>query len=238
MRSLISTSSKGSGKRSGIFLVVYVLFFLMLLLFNNYCEAQCNCGPMTPPQNQTIVVITPQQGTAAIQAAINNASGITTIFLTNGTYSVANGQINVTKPDITIRSQSGNRDSVVILGGGMLGGSGYHGISILKSNVTIADLTIKNIDTHPIDINFWFQPNADLDNILLRNLHIIDGGQQLVKMSYSGTPSIKSDNGIVECSLIEYATSLPGNNYYTNGIDLHNAHGWIIRDNTIRNIKT
>ncbi len=237
MRSLISNPSKGSGKRSRIFLTLYILFFLFLVFFWESSEAQCNCSPTAPPQNQIIVVITPQQGTAAIQSAINNATAPTTIFLTNGIYSVAGGQINVTKSDITIRSQSGNRDSVVILGGGMLGGSGYHGISILKSNVTIADLTIKNIDTHPIDINFWYQPNADLDNILLRNLHIIDGGQQLVKMSFSGNPSIKSDNGVIECSLIEYTTSLPGNNYYTNGIDLHNAHGWIIRDNTIRNIK-
>ncbi|MCC7302660.1 MAG: right-handed parallel beta-helix repeat-containing protein [Bacteroidia bacterium] len=232
------SAQSNSWPRGTLFLVAYLLFFLVLLLAGKRMQAQCSCSaPWPPPQNQTISVITPQQGAPAIQAAINNATGPTTIYLTNGTYSVANGQLNVIKPDITLRSQSGNRDSVILLGGGMLGGSGYHGISILKSNVTIADLTIKNIDTHPIDINFWYQPNADIDNITLRNLHIIDGGQQLVKMSYSGNPVVKSDNGVIECCLIEYTTSLPGNNYYTNGIDLHNAHGWIIRDNIIRNIK-
>ncbi|TND08603.1 MAG: hypothetical protein FD123_2107 [Bacteroidetes bacterium] len=236
-----STTSRRSQVPAGnkLFLLIYFLFFMLLFCWAKMAEAQCNCtAPLPAPQNQTVINITPQQGTSAIQSAINNAGGPTTIYLANGTYSVSGGQINVTKPGITIRSLSGNRDSVIILGGGMLGGSGYHGISILESNVTIADLTIRNIDTHPVDINFWYQPNSDIDNVLLHNIHVIDGGQQLVKMSFSGNANVKSSYGIIECSLIEYTTSLPGSNTYTNGIDLHNAHHWIIRDNEIRNIRS
>lgn len=220
-------------------LIFYAVIVLVLLLCNTL-HAQCSCAALPATTTQT-VTITPQQGTSAIQSAINNASAPLTIYLANGTYSVSGGQINVTKPGITIKSLSGNRDSVIIQGGGMLNGTGYHGISILRPDVTIADLTIRNIDTHGIDINFWYLQSlgmtTDLNNILLHNLHIIDCGEQLVKMSYSGNAAQSGYNGIIECCLIEYTTSLPGNNWYTNGIDLHFANNWMIRDNTIRNIK-
>jgi len=221
-------------------LIIFYIIVALVLLLCNTLSAQCVCTALPAATTQS-VTITPQQGTSAIQSAINNATGALTIYLANGTYSVAGGQINITKPDITIRSLSGNRDSVIIQGGGMLAGTGYHGISILRPDVTIADLTIRNIDTHGIDINFWYLislgMNTDLNNILLHNLHIVDCREQLVKMSYSGNSSQSGDNGIIECCLIEYTTSLPGSSWYTNGIDLHFANNWMIRDNTIRNIK-
>lgn len=220
-------------------LIFYVVIVLVLLLCNTL-GAQCSCTGLPASSSQT-VTITPQQGTSAIQSAINNATGPLTIYLANGVYSVSGGQINVINPGITIRSLSGNRDSVIIQGGGMLTGTGYHGISILRPDVTIADLTIRNIDTHGIDINFWYLVSlgqtTDINNVLLHNLHIIDCGEQLVKMSYSGNSTQSGDNGIIECCMIEYTTGLPGSNWYTNGIDLHLANNWIIRDNTIRNIK-
>ncbi|MBC7862775.1 MAG: T9SS type A sorting domain-containing protein [Bacteroidia bacterium] len=217
------------------------LKIIALLLVNGLSvqlAAQCNCENSYPaPQGgEAIVYITPAQGVSGIQTAINNATSPTTIFLMNGTYNVSGGQINITKPNITLRSFSGKRDSVIIYGGGMLTGTGYHGISILNTNAKVIDLTIKNIDTHPIDINFWYQP-GDIDNLVLHNLHIADGGEQLIKMSYSGNLNQNSHNGIIECCLIEYTTSLPGSAYYTNGIDLHYAENWLIQDNTIRNIQ-
>ena len=209
------------------------LLFLCLSALSLNGNSQCNCDPLPIIGNQ--VVINSSQGTSAIQTAINNASGPLTILLQDGTYSVASGQINITKPNITIRSQSGIRENVIIEGNGMLNGS-YHGISILHRKATIADLTIKNINNHGIDINFWYQ-SGPIDSTLIHNVHVIDCGQQLIKMSYSGTSSQRGDNGIIECCLIEYTNSLPGSNLYTNGIDLHNAHNWIIRDNVIKNIQ-
>lgn len=221
-------------------LLVFYFTILITLLCCGIMSAQCSCSSL-PQSTTTSVTITPQQGTSAIQSAINNANGPLTIYLANGTYSVAGGQINVIKPEITIRSLNGNRDSVIIQGGGMLNGTGFHGISILRTDVTVADLTIRNIDTHGIDINFWYlqslNMNTDLNNILLHNLHVIDCGEQLVKMSSSGNSGQSGDNGIIECCLIEYTTSLPGNAWYTNGIDLHFANNWMIRDNTVKNIK-
>lgn len=212
------------------------LLFMSAMVYYN-CLAQCNCSPIpTPPASQA-VTITPAQGVSAIQNAINSAVGPKTIYLASGTYSVGTTYINVTKPNITIRSVTGNRNDVIIKGTGMLSLSGtYHGISILHRKCTISDLTIQEIDTHPIEINFWFQPGP-IDSVLIHNVHIIDGGEQLIKMSYSGSLSQSGDNGIIECSTIEYSTSLPGSNYYTNGIDLHYAKNWIIRDNIVRNIK-
>ena len=44
------------------------------------------------------------------------------------------------------------------------------------------------------------------------------------------------NRGIIQCSVFEYTTTLD-EGAYTNGIDILNAHDWIIRDNVIRNIK-
>ncbi len=212
--------------------IVFTLFVTA-----NTIMSQCNCNPLPAPPAIQAVTITPGQGLTGIQNAINSATGAKTIYLATGTYSVGTSYINVTKPNITIRSVTGNQNDVVIQGTGMQSlGTTYHGIAILNRKCTIADLTIKDIDCHPIDINFWYQ-TGNIDSVMLHNLHIIDGGQQLVKMSYSGLPTQAGDNGIIECCTIEYSTSLPGNQSYTNGIDLHYAHNWIIRDNIIRNIK-
>lgn len=213
------------------------LFCLALLISAGSLNAQCNCNPLPAPPVTQAITITPAQGVAGIQNAINSATGPKTIYLASGTYSVNTTYINVTKPNITIRSVTGNQNDVIIKGTGMQSlGTTYHGIAILNRKCTLADLTIRDIDCHPVAIDFWYQP-GNIDSLLLHNLHIIDGGQQLVKMSYSGLSTQAGDNGIIECCTIEYSTSLPGNQSYTNGIDLHYAHNWIIRDNTIRNIK-
>jgi hypothetical protein len=215
-------------------IIPFLLFFLSGIRIVN---AQCNCTALPAPPAAQAVTITPAMGVTGIQNAINSATGPKTIYLASGTYSVGTTYINVTKPGITIRSVTGNQNDVIIQGTGMLSLSGtYHGISILHRKCTIADLTVRDIDTHPIEINFWYQPGS-IDSVLIHNVHIIDGGEQLIKMSYSGLTTQSGDNGIIECSTIEYSTSLPGSNYYTNGIDLHYAKNWIIRDNVIRNIK-
>jgi hypothetical protein len=198
--------------------------------------AQCNCQQPLPLATGTTEIVTAAMGITGIITAISTATGPKTIYLTNGIYTIPTGTyIMVSKPDITIRSLSGNRDSVIIQGTGMLSQSGdYHGFQITQSNCTIADLTIKDIDCHPIQVNF--NTTSDIDNVLIHNVHIIDGGQQLIKINVSGT-GLFSDYGVIECSLLEYTTSLPTGYWYTNGIDLQGGVGWIIRDNVVRRIK-
>lgn len=212
-----------------------MLIFLIIAITES-SNAQCNCDLALPPTGGAAVTLSPSSGISGINSAISSATGPTTLYLTDGTYNIPAGTyILVSKPDITIRSLSGNRDMVIINGTGMQSQSGdYHGIQIARGNCTIADITIQNIDCHPIQINF--NTTFDIDNVLIHNVHIIDGGQQLIKVNVSGT-GMFSDNGVIQCSLLEYTTSLPTGYWYTNGIDLQGGSGWEIRDNTLRRIK-
>lgn len=222
-------------KARKIILIIFFMIFLIIVI-NEGTNAQCNCAVPLPPATGTTATVTPAGGITAIINAISTATGPKTIYMTNGTYNFPSGSyVIVSKPDITIRSLSGNRDSVIINGTGMMSNSGdIHGFQIAKGNCTIADLTIKNIDCHPIQINF--NTTSDIDNVLIHNVHIIDGGQQLIKVNVSGT-GMFSDYGVIECSLLEYTTSLPAGYWYTNGIDIQGGTGWIVRDNTFRRIK-
>ncbi|MFH0901622.1 MAG: hypothetical protein V2A73_13420, partial [Pseudomonadota bacterium] len=92
-------------------------------------------------------------------------------------------------------------------------------------DVTIADLTVRNVGSNGIAI----QGN---DRPLLYNLRVVDSGDQLIKVNPVGDGS---DNGVLACSLIEYSDTAPDS--YTNGISAHNAHGWVVRDNTWRRIR-
>lgn len=166
--------------------------------------------------------------------AIENANGKTTIYLNSGTYPVnPSNFINVYKPDITIRSTSGNRDDVIIQGEGMAAGGGVgHGIFVDADNITVADLTVRDVQNHA------FFVNPGTDSCLFHNVRGLDTGEQILKAS--GYPSLPPKNdGIIECSTFEYTSTLDDGDdgYYTQGIDLLNCHNWIIRDNVIRNIK-
>ena len=208
------------------------LLFLIYIVFSDGIIAQCNCGPLPPPGTGETVIYA--DNTAEVQQAIGNANGKTTIYLNSGTYPVSSSSlINVFKPDITIRSASGNRDDVIIQGEGMAAGGGVgHGIFIDADNITVADLTVRDVQNHA----FFVNPGAD--SCLFHNVRGLDSGEQIFKAS--GDPALPPKNhGIIECSTFEYTTTLDDGDdgYYTQGIDLLNCHNWIIRDNVIRNIK-
>lgn len=210
---------------------IYLIILFSVTLID-YIFPQCNCEALPPPESGEIIVYA--STTAEVQEAIDNANGKTTIYLNSGTYLVNSSVfINVHKPDITIRSTSGNRNDVVIQGEGMaaVGGVG-HGIFVNADRVTVADLTVRDIQNHA----FFVNPGAD--SCLFHNVRGLDTGEQIFKAS--GYSTLQPKNyGIVECSTFEYTTTLDDGDdgYYTQGIDLLNCHHWIIRDNVVRNIK-
>lgn len=191
----------------------------------------CNCGPLpepNPEQEEIVTVNTIND----LQNEIDIATGKKTIYLETGTYHVTSTSfVNVVNPDITIRSVTGNPEDVIIKGQGMGAAGMGHGIMINESNITIADITIRDVQNHAIIV----QPYNAPSNLLFHNIRCIDAGEQLFKGS--GTINEpKKHNGIIECSVFEYTTTLDQGNY-TNGIDILNCHDWVIRDNLIKNIK-
>jgi hypothetical protein len=166
-------------------------------------------------------------------AAANSASSGDTILIADGTYTFGSGDyLRITASNVTIRSASGNRDAVVIDGN-------YQAtelIQIVASDVTIADLTLREAYDHPIHV--MSTSSSHTLNARIYNVHIIDPGQQAIKINpyqqYNALYFI--DDGEVACSHIELTdTGRPHirDNCYTGGIDAHQAMGWTIRDNVI-----
>ncbi len=205
------------------------VFFILSLFVQ--AISQCNCDPLPQPgTNETVVYV---NNLNELQTSIANASGQTTIFLNSGVYPVSSSSfVNVYNPNITIRSTAGHRDSVVFQGQGMAASGLGHGVYVSAHNVTIADLTVRDVQNH----GFFVTPGVD--SCFFQNVRGLDCGEQIFKAS-GDTSSLPKYNGIIQCSAFEYTTTLDDGDdgWYTNGIDLLNCHNWIIRDNLIRNIK-
>jgi hypothetical protein len=96
------------------------------------------------------------------------------------------------------------------------------------AGVTIANLTIRDIYYHPIIFN------AGTQAPLVHNVTLVNAGQQFIKSNPNGSGG-GVDNGIVQCSVLQYDTT--GRDSYTNGVDVHTGRNWTIRHNLFRNIR-
>ncbi len=194
-------------------------------------HAAAACSPLAPPTGPTVFV----DSTAELQDAVVKLTSNTTILIADGTYNLTN-TLNIRGvTNVAIRSASGNRDSVVLQGRGMSDaayGNVPHVVAVYDaSDVLIADLTLRDAYYHLIQIH----GEDDADGVHLYNLHLVDAGEQFVKGSTAGPPGPYADDGIVECSLFEYSDR--ARSWYTNGVDVLAGSGWVIRDNTFRNIR-
>jgi len=184
------------------------------------------CEPLPPPTGN-IIEVYPSQARQLDSIVAGAASGVT-ILLNDGVYELHGDCLWVDTPGLSIRSKSGNRDAVIIDGG-------YETMEIIHvcaSNVTVADLTLKRAYYHPIHV----APPGDTDiaNTLIYNVHIIDPGEQAIKINQNGGHF--ADYGVVACSRIELTDegrTHIRNDCYTGGVDGHQARGWVIRDNHI-----
>jgi hypothetical protein len=178
------------------------------------------CSPLAPPGGPTVTV----SNESDLREQAHTAAVGTTILIEPGTYNLED-MIHIVNSGITLRSSSGNRDEVILDGGGMIIGL-TQVILIEADDVTIADLTIRYGGEHGVAVNGSDRP-------LLYNLHIYDTGYQLVKVNPVGDGS---DDGILACSRLEYTSTSPEE--YTNGISAHDAHRWTVRDNQWYRIRT
>ncbi len=190
-----------------------------------HIQASVACIPLPPPSGNIVNVTTVSQ----LESAVNNATAGTTILVADGTYNLNGVYLRFDVPNVTLRSTSGNREAVIL--------NGHYTtteiIQIVASNVTIADLTLREAYYHPIHV--MSSDTADTLNTLIYNVHIIDPGEQAIKINPASSGHYP-DNGMIACSHIELTdTGRPHirNNCYTGGVDAHQARGWVIRDNLI-----
>lgn len=203
--------------------------FLIFIVFNHLVSTSslADCPALPTPSGNTVVVDT----VGEIWTAVNTAISGDTILVADGTYNLgaAGRYMWVDVENVTIRSQSGNRDAVII-------DDNYQGteiITIAASNVTIADLTLRRARTHAIHV--VSSTSSDTLNTLIYNVKIIDPGQQAIKINPSNG-SYFPDNGVIACSTMELTESgrVEVYNYngscYTGGVDGHQSRGWVVRD--------
>jgi hypothetical protein len=176
---------------------------------------------------------------AGLQQAISDLQPGTTVLIEPGDY-VLNSTLYIQQDDITIRGNSDRCDAVQLIGPGMENpnfGNVPHGIWSNAANLTVQNLTIREVYHHPVQ----FDPAADAP--WLYNLALLDAGEQFIKGS-SGGFGLGVDNGVVEYTIMAYTTAPPvtdhggGGSGYTNGVDIHGGDGWLIRHNRFENFHT
>ena len=158
---------------------------------------------------------------------VANAATGTTILLHDGSYDLDGAFLHITTAGLTLRSANGDREAVVLDGGYVSGEL----ISIQASNTTIADLTLKRAYYHPIHVS---GPGVPISGVLIHNVHIIDPGEQAVKVNAVGEGTV--DDSALQCSRIELTDAgRPHirNSCYTGGLDAHAATGWRVWRNHI-----
>jgi len=191
--------------------------------------AQTPCGPLPPPSGPVIEKTPADAGT--LRATIAGAAPGTTILLDDGFYDMSGGdathRLVFSNPGLTLRSASGDREAVILDGGYVTGEL----VSIQASDTTIADLTLMRAYYHPIHVS---GPDTPISNVLIHNVHVIDPGEQAIKVNPIGTGTV--DDSTLECShleLTDHGRTFIRNDCYTGGLDAHQATGWLVRRNRI-----
>jgi len=178
-----------------------------------------------------ILVSTVTQLVAAVNAT--QSGGDRTILVVDGTYPLNGSYLRIVVDDVTVRSQSGNRENVILDGN-------YQTTEIFQvvaSNVTISDLTVKRASDHPIHV---MASSSNVENTLISNVHVIDPGQQAIKINPNASRTHFVKNGRITGCLIELTAAgrakvwERNGSCYTGGVDAHQAEDWVVEDNEIR----
>lgn len=227
--SSVPTRSQTAGSRRMAFLLAFSIAHTAGVFIAEPASAAIGpavCPSLAVPSGTVIHVSTE----SALQAAIAALRSGDTVMIAQGTYRLSgtfylpNGVVNV-----SIRGATGNRDDVILLGPGMNNTTVPFGFWTGNvQNITFADFTMKDINQH----TFIF--NAGTESPVIHNIRMVDAGDQFVKSNPDGQGG-GVDNGVVECSSMEYTTVAPDG--YTNGVDVHTGKNWIVRNNAFKNIR-
>jgi len=218
-------SLKGIVRSILFFVLLVVIFIPGVFTVNGRIAVSDYCLPLPPPTGSIVNV----SNVSELVDAVNSAAADTIILIADGIYNLDGAYLRIDVAGVTLRSASGDREAVVLDGNYIT----TEILQITASGVTVADLSLREADNHPIHI--MSTGSSSTDNTMLYNLHIIDPGEQAVKINPVDMDHF-TDNGVIACSRIELTDagrSHIRNDCYTGGIDAHQSRGWLIRDNVI-----
>ena len=216
----------------------FFLIILLLVISQGLIRSQtCSCSVFEVEANSVtaceLIVgeVVNVNSATSFRNAINQANangGNMTILIADGIYEIASpvSYPYITASNLVIRSASGNRDNVILHGEGMedVAPNTEDGLHVAGDHVTIADLTIRDVGNHGIQVSGH--------HLYVHNVRIQNTYQQMLK---GATSASSIDSAIVQCSLFEY-TETTGPNYYIGGLDIHKGNGWRVSDNVFKNI--
>lgn len=182
-----------------------------------------NC-PILPAAPAGATVVQPGDDLAAVLAGAKSGD---VIALATGTHNVTSTLV-LDKPGITLRSQSGNPEDVILKG--ILVPDMIH---VTASDVTIAGLTLQDGGGYGILVK---PVTGDVNDTIIENVRVHDMGREFVSIGDDGTGTWFADGGEVRCS--EFVLSAAGRKKVvgmceTGGIKIHRAADWTVRDNHI-----
>jgi len=190
-----------------------------------------NCAPLPQVEGNRIILGPEQVGD--LQSTVSSALTGDTILLKDGTYELNGSFLWFSVPGVTLRSFSGNPESVILDGDYIT----TEIITVAASNVTIAELTITQPYTHAIHVTS--SAAGDTLNTKIYRVNVIDPREQAIKINVHSGGGTYPDEGEIACSNLKLTDSgRPQVNpvsggCYTGGIDAHQSKGWTIRDNEI-----
>jgi hypothetical protein len=210
---------------------------LLLLTLSpiSFALAPCQNKDVLPAATGTIVNVTTE---AQLQSAVSNLQDNTTILVKPGTYALTN-TLYIRKKNVTVRGDGTSCDQVILSGKGQENasyGNVPHGIWTDAQNLTVMNLTIKNVYNHGIVLNSGAQTPT------INSVQILNSGQQFIK-SNPTSYGVGVNNGVVKNSRFAYESSPPiadhgGGTGYTNGVDVHGGKNWLISGNRFENFHT
>ena len=103
-----------------------------------------SCPPLPPPAGPVVTV----SSVSALAAAVSGAVPGQTIVVAPGHYDLDGVYLRITAPGVTLRGQGGDREAVVLDGNDLT----TEIVQVVASNVTVADLTLREAWDHPIHV--------------------------------------------------------------------------------------
>jgi hypothetical protein len=196
-------------------------FYTVVLLFS--------LSVVKPIYAETVTISTIGQ----LITAIRNSQPGDIIELADGVYQLSStdGIVIRDKSGLTIRSQSGNRDMVILQGYGINSNLVSFVFKLYRStHITLQDLTMKNVYWHHVQIN------EGSSYFTLRNLVMVDAGEAPVKVTSPGGNGPFSDYGLIENCWLGFTDR--GTRNVVEGIDIIASVGTVIRNCEFYRVRT